>query len=159
MVDQARRRGVRAAAPGARRLAGGHRAPLEIAATDRAAAREAVRLAYKIFQSKPMQQHLSPAIGLTPGIIAKDTLLDEWILSQYCSTYHFTSSCRMAAREKGGVVDQSGRVYGVAGLRVVDASVIPTIPAANTMWTTMMFAERIGRSVRDGQSIGEEVFE
>jgi choline dehydrogenase len=60
----------------------------------------------------------------------------------------------MAAREKGGVVDQSGRVYGVEGLRVADASVIPTIPAANTMWTTMMFAERIGRSVRDACDVG-----
>lgn len=122
-------------------------------ATDRAAARQAVRLAYEIIQSEPMQQHLSSAIGLTPEIIGSDNLLDEWITSQYSSTYHFTSSCRMAAREQDGVVDQSGCVYGVTGLRVADASVIPTIPAANTMWTTMMFAERIGRSIRDGQSI------
>ena len=60
----------------------------------------------------------------------------------------------MAVRGKGGVVDQSGRVYGVQGLRVADASVIPTVPASNTMWTTMMFAERIGRSVRDGVDVG-----
>jgi choline dehydrogenase len=122
-------------------------------ATDRAAARKAVRLAYEIMQSEPMQQHLSPAIGLTLEIMGRDNLLDEWITSQYSSTYHFTSSCRMAAREQGGVVDQSGRVYGVTGLRVADASVIPTIPAANTMWTAIMFAERIGRSIRDGQPI------
>jgi choline dehydrogenase-like flavoprotein len=119
-------------------------------ASDRARAREAVRLAHRIILSEPMQSVLSPPLGLTLEITASDGLLDNWIQSQYSSTYHFTSTCRMAARERGGVVDQSGCVYGVQGLRVADASVIPTIPAANTMWTTMMFAKRIGRCVRDG---------
>lgn len=122
-------------------------------ALDRACARQCVRLAYRIITSDSMQQQLSPPLGLTTDIIASDTLLDDWIQAQYSSTYHFSGSCRMAAHQQGGVVDQSGRVYGVSGLRVADASVIPTIPAANTMWTTMMFAERIGRSVRDREAI------
>lgn len=120
---------------------------------DQACARQNVRLAYKIMLSSPMQAQLSEPLGLTANIVDSDVLLDQWIQSQYSSTYHFTTSCRMAAREKGGVVDQSGRVYGVEGLRVADASVIPTIPAANTMWTTMLFAERIGRSLRDGAPV------
>lgn len=122
-------------------------------AFDRACARQVVRLAHRIILSTYMQDVLSPPLGLTAEIIASDSLLDDWIQSQYSSTYHFTSTCRMATREHGGVVDQSGCVYGVQGLRVADASVIPTIPAANTMWTTMMFAERIGRSVRDDRSV------
>lgn len=125
-------------------------------AIDRTSTREAVRLAYYIICSDDMQHRLSPPLGLTPEIIASDSRLDEWIKSQYSSTYHFTSTCRMAARQQGGVVDQSGCVYGIQGLRVVDASILPTIPAANTMWSTMMFAERIGRSVRDGRSVGSE---
>ncbi|TKA27509.1 hypothetical protein B0A50_04339 [Salinomyces thailandicus] len=125
-------------------------------AADRDCARQAVRLANKIVLSDSMQAVLSPPLGLTPQIIASDRLLDDWMLSQYSSTYHFTSSCRMASRERGGVVNQSGCVYGVQGLRVADASVIPTIPAANTMWPTMMFAERIGRSVRDARPVGSE---
>jgi hypothetical protein len=52
------------------------------------------------------------------------------------------------------VVDQSSRVYGVRGLRVCDASILPTVPASNPMWTTMMVAERIGVSVRDGRDVG-----
>lgn len=118
-------------------------------ASDRACAREAVRLANRVIRSKAMQNVLCPPFGLTPDTIASDELLDKWIQSQYASTYHFTSTCRMAGRERGGVVDQSGRVYGVQGLRVADASVIPTVPAANTMWSTCLFAERIGRGVRD----------
>lgn len=124
--------------------------------TDRACAREAVRLAYRIVTTAAMQTVLSPPFGLTPAIISSDDLLDKWIQSQYCSTYHFTSTCRMAARDRGGVVDQNGRVYGIQGLRVADASIIPTIPAANTMWTTVMFADRIGRSVRDRSCIYDE---
>lgn len=120
-------------------------------ATDRACAREAVRAAYRIITSDSMQTVLSSPNGLTPQIISSDGMLDNWMQSQYCSTYHFTSTCRMAARDRGGVVDQSGRVYGVQGLRVVDASIVPTIPAANTMWTTMMFAERVGQSIRNGE--------
>lgn len=124
---------------------------------DRICARQIVRLGHKIMLSDPMQAQLSEPLGLTPAFIESDELLDEWIQSQYSSTYHFTGSCRMAAREQEGVVDENGCVYGVRGLRVADASVIPTIPAANTMWTTMMFAERIGRSIRDGKSVGRLV--
>ncbi|KAK3717722.1 hypothetical protein LTR37_005493 [Vermiconidia calcicola] len=122
-------------------------------ANDRAAIRENVRFAYRIILSGAMQSVLSPPLGLTQEIVASDSLLDDWIRSQYSSTYHFTGTCRMATREKDGVVDQSGCVYGVQGLRVADASVIPTIPAANTMWTTVMFAERIGRCVRDRRPV------
>ncbi|KAK4495264.1 hypothetical protein PRZ48_013593 [Zasmidium cellare] len=118
---------------------------------DRVCARQAVRLAYRIMQSEAMQQQLGPIINLTRDVVDSDSLLDAWIHGQYTSTYHFTGSCRMATRNLGGVVDQTGSVYGIQGLRVADASVIPTIPAANTMWTTVMFAERIGKFVRDCQ--------
>lgn len=120
---------------------------------DRTAAREIVRKAYDVLMSAPMQQLLHEPIGLGRSILDTDHLLDEWIQKQFSTTYHFCGTCRMACRSHGGVVDQSGRVYGVQGLRVCDASVIPTVPAANTMWPTMMFAERIGSSIRDGKLI------
>jgi choline dehydrogenase-like flavoprotein len=59
----------------------------------------------------------------------------------------------MASLEKGGAVDQSGRVYGVRKLGVCDASILPTVPASNTMWTTAMVAERTGASIRDGRDL------
>ena len=120
---------------------------------DRKSAREVVRRAYMVIMSAPMQEVLEPPQTLTPDVVDNDDLLDQYITSQLSTTYHFCGSCRMAAKEKGGVVDQSGRVYGVSGLRIADASIIPTVPASNTMWTTMMFAERIGRSIRDGQDV------
>jgi choline dehydrogenase len=121
---------------------------------DRRAAREGVRRTYRVMTTPAMQRVLEEPLTLTRCTVEDDDALDGWILSQLSSTYHFCGSCRMAARGKGGVVDQSGRVYGVQGLRVADASVIPTVPASNTMWTTMMFAERIGHSIRDGVDVG-----
>lgn len=125
---------------------------------DRRAAREAVRRAYRVMTTRAMQSVLEKPLTLIRRTVEEDDALDDWILTQLSSTYHFCGSCRMAAPRKGGVVDQSGRVYGVLGLRVADASVIPTVPASNTMWTTMMFAERIGRSVRDGVDVGGATF-
>ncbi|KAK5084549.1 hypothetical protein LTR05_005627 [Lithohypha guttulata] len=116
---------------------------------DMRVAREVVRHAYRVITGSAMGRVVEDPLTLTNAIVSDDESLDQWIKSQYSSTYHFTGTCRMALPENDGVVDQSGRVYGVHGLRVADASVIPTVPASNTMWSTMMFAERIGCSVRD----------
>lgn len=123
---------------------------------DRKAAREVVRRGFWVMTTSSMQRVLEEPLSLNKRIVEDDAALDEWIVTQLSSTYHFCGSCRMAARDQGGVVDQSGRVYGVQGLRVADASVIPTVPASNTMWTTMMFADRIGRSIRDGAEVSAE---
>lgn len=120
---------------------------------DRASAREIVRTAYRLITSTSMQGVLEQPLGIDKSTIDSDDKLDEFCRSQVTSTYHFCCSCRMAPRHNGGVVDQSGRVYGVSGLRVCDASIIPTVPASNAMWTTMMFADRIGRSVRDEKDV------
>lgn len=122
-------------------------------ASDRSSAREVVRRGYCLMRSSAMQSVLEGSIGLDDDIVGSDEALDRFCKTNVTSTYHFSSTCRMASRDKGGVVDQSGRVYGVSGLRVCDASIIPTVPAANNMWTTMMFAERIGRGVRDGRDV------
>lgn len=49
----------------------------------------------------------------------------------------------MLPREFGGVVDEELRVYGVTGLRVVDASIMPTLPGGNTCQTVYAVAEKV----------------
>lgn len=62
---------------------------------------------------------------------------------------HPVGSARMGpANDPGAVVDQQGRVHGLDGLYVVDASIMPTIPCANTHLTCVMIAERVAGWLR-----------
>jgi choline dehydrogenase len=57
---------------------------------------------------------------------ATRTEIEEFVRQRVNTLYHPTSTARMARREDGGVVDEELKVYGVRGLRVVDASIFPT---------------------------------
>ena len=75
---------------------------------------------------------------------ACDTLdnAKAYVKATAISNNHPSSTCAMLPRDKGGVVDDQLRVYGTRGLRVIDASVMPTIPRANTQATVYAVAER-----------------
>jgi choline dehydrogenase len=77
---------------------------------------------------------------------------DEWLdyARQYGSTaYHLIGTARMGpATDKTAVVDDQLRVHGLRGLRVVDASVMPNMPSANTYSSTMMIAEKASDMIR-----------
>lgn len=66
------------------------------------------------------------------------------VIRAHCSSYfHPVGTCRMGPPSDGtSVVDAKGRVHGVEGLSVVDASIMPSIPAANTNLPVFMLAER-----------------
>ena len=63
------------------------------------------------------------------------------------SVYHPVGTCRMGVDERA-VVDPQLRVQGVEGLRVADASIMPTIPRANTNLSTVALAERLAEVIR-----------
>ncbi|EXF83835.1 GMC oxidoreductase [Colletotrichum fioriniae PJ7] len=68
--------------------------------------------------------------------------VEEWIRGSMQSEYHPCGTCAMLPRSKGGMVDERFRVYGVKGLRVVDASILPLIPRANIQSVVYAVAER-----------------
>lgn len=71
--------------------------------------------------------------------MSEDQMLDDF--RKRCGTvFHPVGTCRMGANAKSAVVDNHFRVFGVNGLRVVDASVFPNITSANTNAPTMMLA-------------------
>jgi 5-(hydroxymethyl)furfural/furfural oxidase len=73
----------------------------------------------------------------------RQTLSDEEILSAIAPMGHVTSTCSIGRdHDPMAVVDSACRVYGVGSLRVVDASIMPSVPSANTNLTTIMVAER-----------------
>ncbi|MSQ72916.1 MAG: hypothetical protein EXR27_16730 [Betaproteobacteria bacterium] len=78
------------------------------------------------------------------ALLADEETLHGWLRERATGFYHPVGTCRMGdASDAGAVVDAQCRVHKVQGLRVVDASVMPTIPRANTNLTTIMIGERM----------------
>ncbi|QKG19126.1 GMC family oxidoreductase [Actinomadura verrucosospora] len=76
------------------------------------------------------------------AVLDDDAELDDLLLATAMDAQHGTSTCRMgAAGDDSAVVDPSCRVRGIGGLRVVDASIFPSVPRANTNLTTIMAGE------------------
>ena len=71
--------------------------------------------------------------------------LDSFVRQYAESAYHPASSCRMGI-DVGAVVDAQGRVYGIEGLRVVDASIMPEITNGNLNAPVVMMAEKIAQA-------------
>ena len=66
-----------------------------------------------------------------------DDAIDAWVAKHVVSSQHASSTCRMGADgDPAAVCDEEGRVLGTKGLRVVDASLMPDCPRANTQATT-----------------------
>jgi len=64
--------------------------------------------------------------------------------------YHFIDSCHMGpASDRLAVVDAKLRVHGIEGLRIADASVMPTMPSGNTNAPTLMIGEKAADMIRD----------
>jgi len=85
----------------------------------------------------------------TRGCSVQDLLADEGALQVFIrenvfGVWHASGTCRMGpARDPQAVTDPIGRVHGTEGLRVVDASLMPRLPSANTNIPTIMLAEKI----------------
>ncbi|HFF8976118.1 GMC family oxidoreductase N-terminal domain-containing protein [Serratia bockelmannii] len=110
---------------------------------DRVRLLEGVKLARKIGQTAPLStlvhSELAPAADSDEAILAS-------MVATLDTYHHPTSSAPMGnAGEPKAVVDLQGRVHGVYGLRVVDASIFPDVPSVATNVTTIATAEHIAR--------------
>jgi choline dehydrogenase len=89
---------------------------------------------------KAFDKFRGPEITPGPGI-ESDAEIDAWVRNTAESIYHPVGTCRMGSDEMA-VVDDELRVRGLEGLRIVDASIMPTIIGGNTNAPTMMIAEK-----------------
>jgi choline dehydrogenase len=107
---------------------------------DRRALREGTKLAREIFAQESFDPYRGPE--LMPGAhVMKDDQIDAWIRKTAETIYHPVGSAKMG-KDAESVVDASLKVYGIEGLRVVDASVMPSLVSGNTNAPTIMIAEK-----------------
>jgi len=84
---------------------------------------------------------------LAPGKdVRSDAEIHEFIRQKTETEYHPSSSCRMGIDDEA-VVDSEGKVYGVEGLRIVDASIMPSTVSANLNATVIMMAEKLADNI------------
>ena len=107
---------------------------------DRATARACIREVRRIYNTPPLGGHIDRETSPGPGV-QSDAELDAFTRGAAEVGHHPVGTCAMGVGPMA-VVDPQLRVRGLQGLRVVDASIMPTVPGGNTNGPTIMIAER-----------------
>ncbi|MDI3406958.1 GMC family oxidoreductase [Streptomyces cavernicola] len=116
-------------------------------AEDRDAIVAGIRIALDIAAQQAVTEHVTRPFDVPPAS-GSDADLLAWARSSGQTLYHPTSTCAI-----GSVVDPELRVYDVAGLRVVDASVFPSVPRGNTNAPTIMAAEKAADLIKGAMPV------
>jgi choline dehydrogenase len=102
--------------------------------------REGVKLAREVFAQEAFDPYRGPE--LMPGAhVTRDEQIDAFVRKTAETIYHPVGSAKMG-HDEDSVVDPSLKVHGIEGLRVVDASVMPSLVSGNTNAPTIMIAEK-----------------
>lgn len=111
-------------------------------AEDRRTLREGLKITRDIFAQAAFDPFRAGELDPGPGV-AGDDALDAWIRAKAETIYHPVGTCRMGRESDPlAVVDARLCARGLAGLRVIDASVMPTLVSGNTNASTIMIAEK-----------------
>lgn len=113
--------------------------------------RDAIRITREIMAQPALDLYRGREIS--PGAhVQSDAELDAFIREHAETAFHPSCSCKMGEDDMA-VVDGQGRVHGLQGLRVVDASIMPEIITGNLNATTIMIAEKIADRIRGRQPL------
>ncbi|QJQ94881.1 MULTISPECIES: choline dehydrogenase [Halomonadaceae] len=113
--------------------------------------RDAIRLTREIIAQPALEPYCGKEISPGPEV-QSDAELDAFVRAHAETAYHPCGSCKMGT-DAMSVVDGEGRVHGLNGLRVVDASLFPVIPTGNLNAPTIMLAEKIADRIRGRESL------
>ena len=118
---------------------------------DRQRLQDAVRLCLRLAEQREFRAIISELFNPTAADLTSDDALDQWMLREVTSNSHISCTCKMGPpSDPMAVVDQYGKVHGLEGLRVVDASIMPNCVRANINATVMMIGERMADLIRQG---------
>lgn len=119
-------------------------------ADDHRMARDSIDLMWQLARQRPLAELAFPLFPKR-SVLASSERIDAWLPLATGSGYHPCGTVPMSARGiEAGAVDGRGNLRGVRGVTVADASIMPTIPSANTHLPTLMIAERIAAWLREG---------
>ncbi len=114
--------------------------------TDRRAMIGGLRFVRRLFAAPALARYCGAEILPGARVESDDELLD-YARQKGSTVYHATCTCKMGSDQRA-VVDDQLRVHGLEGLRVIDASVMPTVTSTNTNAPTIMIAERGAELIR-----------
>ncbi len=115
---------------------------------DREDFRVSVQLLREILSQKALDPYRGAELFPGPDVRSNDQI-DAWVRRAIETCYHPVGTCKMgSASDANSVVDDELRVHGVDGLRVVDASIMPSIVSGNTNAPTIMIAEKAADMIR-----------
>ena len=118
---------------------------------DRARLADAVHRSIALGRVSPLREMLAHLVLPAPEDLASDEALDAYLERTVMTGQHISSSCRMGrADDPLGVVDAHGRVRGVAGLRVIDSSIMPDSVRANIHSTVLAMAWLMATRINAG---------
>ena len=111
---------------------------------------EGVRFAWRIAHEPEIVRHVDRVALLTEATIGSDDALATYVRATVATQFHPCGTARMGpADDPMAVVDQHCCVRSIENLRVVDASIMPTIPRANINLTCVMIGEHASDWMRD----------
>jgi choline dehydrogenase len=111
---------------------------------------DGMKLGRRIINNRVLDKYR--AYEMNPGDkVQTDSEWLQWARENGQTTYHVIGTCKMGP-DAMAVVDDRLRVYGVAGLRVVDASIMPTVPSGNTNAAVIMIAEKGADMIKSATS-------
>lgn len=112
---------------------------------------EGIELGLRMAETAEMREVCQLVVRPQHEVAIDREKLATWVKRRCGSGYHPSGTAPMGAGDdEDAVLDQYGRVYGVEGLFVADASIMPTIPRANTNIPTIMIGERFGEWFGEG---------
>jgi choline dehydrogenase len=106
-----------------------------------------MRLAREIASQRPLSEVVVKELKPGPGAVEREELEAD-LRRRLMLIYHPVGTARMSDTHEGAVVDSQLRVHGLEGVRVIDASVMPTIVGGNTNAPTIMIAEKAADMIR-----------
>ena len=114
--------------------------------------RHGMRQALQLAENGGLREFLGERLEPADSDLASDEALDAWMQREVVTFSHPSGTCRMGpSSDPTAVVDQYGRVYGVEGLRVTDASIMPDLVAAPINPAVLMIGERIADLILQAQ--------